>query len=65
MINYEIKLTDKKAIKVGDTILHNGELKTINTNDITTSQMMGLCIFGDSYNLGYKQVKKAIVYHAK
>lgn len=43
----------------GNTILHNGTLKTVCKNNITWDKDMGTKLFGDSYNLGYKPVKRA------
>ena len=51
----------KSAIKHGDTIIHNGEEKTVCDNNITRSDFMGLCIFGDSYHCGYKKVLKGVL----
>jgi hypothetical protein len=45
-------------IKSGDTILHNGEVKTVSGNNIGGNTFIGKTLFGDSYNLGYKQVER-------
>jgi hypothetical protein len=45
-------------IRNGDTILHNGEVKTVSGNNIKSSKFMGKTLFGDSYNLGHKLVTK-------
>lgn len=45
-------------IRVGDTILHNGEIKTVSGNNIKNCSFMGKTLFGDSYNLGHKLVVK-------
>lgn len=45
-------------IQVGDTILHNGEQKTVSGNNLKLCRFMGTTLFGDSYNLGYKLVTK-------
>jgi hypothetical protein len=42
----------------GDTIEHEGKLTTVNTNNIHRDSFMGITLFGDSYNLGTKPVKK-------
>ena len=44
-------------IRHGDTIEHNGKLMTVCNSDIKRCDFMGITIFGDSYNLGYKAVK--------
>lgn len=48
------------TIKIGDTILHNGEVKTVCRRTFGWSSFMGLTLFGDCYHLGYKLVKKII-----
>lgn len=48
------------TIKIGDTILHNGEAKTVSKCNFGWSSFMGLTLFGDCYHLGYKPVKKII-----
>ena len=57
--NYETKDVHISTIKAGDTIEHNGELLTVCNYDIRHSEFMGATLFGDSYRLGRKPVKKA------
>jgi hypothetical protein len=45
-------------INSGDTILHNGEEKTVSTNNIKNCSFIGKSLFGDSYNCGHKLVTK-------
>ena len=45
-------------IRSGDTIIHNGVLTTVCNNNIKSCKFMGITLFGDSYNLGYKLVKR-------
>lgn len=59
-MSYDIQLTDKENIKIGDTILCNdGNIRTVCRNNITRG-FTGLCIFGDPYRLGLEKVKKVI-----
>lgn len=51
------KLVHKSEIKIGDTVIHKGELKTVGNESITNDEFMGLLLFGDSYRLGYKMVE--------
>lgn len=44
------------TIRPGDTIVHNGETKTVSGTDIRKGGFMGTTIFGDSYNSGHKLV---------
>lgn len=65
MMIYQIKLADKTEIKAGDTILcDDGNIRTVCKTDFTTG-FMGLCIFGNSYKLGYEKVKKVIILNCK
>jgi hypothetical protein len=41
MENYTIEQTSISKIKIGDTILHNGEIKTISGNNIKHDSFMG------------------------
>lgn len=60
-MKYDIKEVHKSEIKVGDVILwHDGSFKTVCRENITHCNFMGLCLFGDSFQLGYKNVKKVI-----
>lgn len=47
-------------IKVADTVMHNGEMRTVCSNNIKDTGFMGYQIFSDSYNWGNKKVKKVI-----
>ena len=45
-------------ISAGDTVEHNGKLMTVGGNNIKRCSFMGTTIFGDSYKLGTKLVKR-------
>lgn len=53
------------TIRSGDTIEHNGILKTVCAKDIKNAPFMGTTIFGDSYRLGNTPVILALIFHAK
>lgn len=53
----EIVLTHKNDVKVGDTIIHQGALRTMGKESFTHDQFMGRLILGDSYRLGYEMVQ--------
>ena len=57
----EYKKVHISTIRQGDTILHNGELITVSRDYIKRDPFMGLTLYGDSYNLGYKPVIKVII----
>lgn len=65
LVFYRIKLVDVYAITVGDTIRHNGVLKTVSRSSVSYIKDVGLALFGDCYRLGHKKVEKAIIYQAK
>lgn len=59
-MKYDVFLTDKEEIKIGDTILcDDGNIRTVCKNNITNG-FMGMCIFGNSYKLGVEKVKKVV-----
>lgn len=62
-IKYEIKLTHIDLINSGDVIEINGELFTVSKNNIKNTPN-GRTIRGDSYNLGQKPVRKAVIFKA-
>lgn len=47
-------------LKVGDTVEHNGEAKTVGPGDLKRGTFMGTTLFGDSYRLGTLPVKKVV-----
>ena len=49
------------SINVGDVVMFEGKTKTVCCDDIRRDPFMGLTLFGDSYRLGYKPVKKVII----
>lgn len=53
------------TIRSGDTVEHNGILKTVCAKDIKNDTFMGTTIFGDSYRLGNTPVARALIFHAK
>ena len=57
MNNFTTKHVHKSMITAGDCIEHEGRQMTVSRNNITRSEFMGLCLFGDSYQLGQKLVK--------
>lgn len=57
-MKYEIEEVNIASIKAGDTIEHEGVLRTVCHYDIRDGGFMGRTIFGDCYALGTKPVKK-------
>jgi len=63
-MNYSVQETHISLITAGDTVLINEDLKTVCKNNLRECPFMGLTLFGDSYNLGHKPVKKVIIHKA-
>jgi hypothetical protein len=63
-IKFQIKETHIADIKAGDTVLHNGHLKTVCGKNIKSDKFLGTSLFGDTYMGGRLMVKKAEIFHA-
>jgi len=46
------------CIKVGDTVIHDGAMKTVGTHNITFDTFMGRGLWGDCYRSGTVLVKR-------
>lgn len=64
MTNYETVTSHIDMIRPGDTVLHNGELRTVCKSDIKSGGFMGVTLFGDSYRLGTVPVHLARIRRA-
>lgn len=51
-------------IRPGDTVMHEGKMRTVCVKDIKTGGFMGTSLFGDSYHSGYKLVERVIIERA-
>ena len=49
-------------IRVGDTVEHNGTLSTVCSHDLKHDRFIGVTLYGDSYQLGAKAVRRAVNY---
>lgn len=63
-MNYEVKDVHISTIKAGDTIVVDGELKTVTNSNIKRDELLGITLFGDSYVAGRIPVKKAVIKRA-
>lgn len=63
-MNYSIKPTHIADIVPGDTIHHEGNLRTVCKANVKKGGLFGTTLFGDSYQSGYKLVNKVIIHHA-
>lgn len=62
--NYKIKLVDISTIRPGDTVEHDGVIKTVSKSNLGKDDFHGITLFGDSYHGGRKKVKKVIITRA-
>jgi hypothetical protein len=58
MKNTIITLTHINDIFPGDTVEHQDVIMTVCASDIKNSSFMGTTLFGDSYSIGNRPVKK-------
>lgn len=49
-----------RDIRPGDTVIHNGEMKTVCRNNIKRDPFLGITLFGDCHNMGRTLIKKVI-----
>jgi len=54
----EITKVNIKDITVGDTVIHNGGLKTVCRRAFSCDNFVGDMLWGDSYNMGRKLVER-------
>jgi len=59
-MKYEIINLHISRIAIGDTVMHNGKMFTVGKDDIKSGGFCGITLFGDSYNMGTKPVKKIL-----
>ncbi len=59
-MSYTTEEVHISTIGNGDTIIHNGDMTTVNNKDIKYCSFMGHSIFGDSYRSGTIKVKKVL-----
>ena len=52
-------------INAGDTVEHEGQIRTVSYNDIKVDSFIGRTLFGDSYRLGFKAVLKVVAWIGK
>ena len=58
LTEYKIKKVHVSQIRIGDTVEHEGHLKTVGKGNIKECNFMGTSLFGDTYNSGTKPVIK-------
>ena len=56
-MEYEIVDTHIDYIQAGDTVLHEGKMKTVCQKDVKLCSFIGKTLFGDSYCSGREPVE--------
>lgn len=49
------------TIAAGDTVLHEGRIRTVCKGNLGKADLLGRTLFGDSYQAGNKPVQKVII----
>jgi len=57
----EIQKTHISLVRAGDTVFHDGKVKTVCPGNLTYDTFMEHRLFGDSYILGRKPVQRVIM----
>ncbi len=47
-------------ITVGDTVIHNGEMRTVCRRTFSHDSFVGLMLWGDSYNMGRILIERVL-----
>jgi hypothetical protein len=58
--NYTTKEVHISEIRQGDTVIHDGVMRTVSGTDIKRDNFMNTSIFGDAYKIGYTKVTLVI-----
>jgi hypothetical protein len=53
--------THISMVRVGDLILHDGQVRTVCNKDLKYDSFLGYTLWGDSYKLGYAPVIQVIL----
>lgn len=63
-MEYTIEHVQISTIQPGDTVMHDGKMKTVCRNNIKHDSFIGVTLFGDCYKMGRKLVQKVIIHRA-
>jgi len=58
--NIKTKDVHISTIKVGDTVVINGDMKTVGKKDLKKDKFLGTTLWGDSFKAGKTPVKKVV-----
>lgn len=62
MDNAKLESVHISKIQVGDTVHHDGYLRTVSGNNLKRDSFIGTTLFGDSYRLGTIMVQKVVAW---
>ena len=65
MVTTTFEVVHISMIKHGDMVEHDGVIVSVSNMNIKRSEFMGITLFGDSYSLGRKPVKRVLKYVGK
>lgn len=55
---YNVTKVSIKDITVGDTVIYQGDMRTVGKNDIKRDSLFGVLLFGDSHNLARNLIER-------
>ena len=55
---YNVTKVSIKDIAVGDTVIYQGDMRTVGKNDIKRDPLFGVLLFGDSHNLARNLIER-------
>ncbi|QJI10932.1 hypothetical protein GuL6_016 [Buttiauxella phage vB_ButM_GuL6] len=55
---YHVTKVSIKDITVGDTVIYQGNMRTVGKNDIKRDPLFGVLLFGDSHNLARNLIER-------
>jgi hypothetical protein len=56
-----LKDTHISLIRPGDTVFHDGKVRTVCRSDLKYDGFMGITLFGDCYRLGARPVQRLVL----
>lgn len=64
-MQYKITPCHITDIRQGDTVMHDGAMRTVSGNNIGRCPFMGRSLFGDTYKLGTELVQRVDIERAQ
>lgn len=57
----EVRRAHVSLIRPGDTVFHEGKVRTVCASNLKRDPFMGHTLFGDSYMIGYRPVHRVVM----